>query len=146
MCVASVSQSSPKLISDELLIYTFKDWNRKCHKILKKSYERIFFNFRVKKTFIKTKESPSDNFDCIKIKHYFIHYIHIFQDITQMLFHWCLCSLNYNTSAPPPFFCIAWLLSMISILLCYICLPRFIVYYFSTTLRCKLDRKRNFSH
>ena len=60
----------------------------------------LFFN-RVEKTFLKMKWNPIDNFECIKIKmllHGKMHHIHLFQDITQMLFHWCLWSscLNYN--------------------------------------------------
>jgi len=41
--VASVSQPSPKLISDKLNIYTLKDWDRKCHKILRKYYGSLYF-------------------------------------------------------------------------------------------------------
>ena len=96
----------------------------------------LFFN-RVEKTFLKMKWNPIDNFECIKIKmllHGKMHHIHLFQDITQMLFHWCLWSscLNYNMCTTPPALCIVDLLSLISLLICcmFTKLSGLLIFYF----------------
>ena len=83
------------------------------------------------------KWNPIDNFECIKIKmllHGKMHHIHLFQDITQMLFHWCLwpSCLNYNMCTTPPALCIVDLLSLISLLICcmFTKLSGLLIFYF----------------